>query len=274
MILNMLYAGGSSNNNNNITFSYTGNCTIEDNIIRFVTSGILKFTKDTIADVFIVGGGGGGGTCQSRYVSGSNIDSVVTAAGGGGGGGYTRTELNIQFGKNVENTISIGAGGAPAAQGGATSIGIISVDGGFPGGQGHVDYTTITGAGGNGGSGGGIGYGYQSRSDSYIVYKSAGGVDGGNGASTNSTNYVHPGAPGVGQGTTTRLFGKTDGELFASGGVGGGDGWNPNTVTNALDNTGNGGDGGHVNHIKGAYGGSGIAFLRFPEGAVLIRNLV
>ncbi len=273
MILNMLYTGNSSDNNN-VTFSYTGDCTIENNIIRFLTSGILKFTKDTIADVFIVGGGGGGGTCQSRYVSGSNIDSTVTAAGGGGGGGYTRIELNIQFGKNVENTVSIGAGGAPAAQGGTTSIGIISVEGGFSGGQGKADSYAVTGAGGNGGSGGGVGYGYQSRSDTYIVYASSGGVDGGNGVSANSTNYVSPGTPGTGQGTTTRLFGKADGELFSSGGHGGGDGRSSGSVTNALDNTGNGGDGGHFQHLKGAYGGSGIAFLRFPEDVILIRNLV
>ena len=256
-------------NNNKVTFLYTGNCDIQDNCLKLLSSGTLIFNHSTVCDIFLVGGGGGGGLCQSKYVYGSNIDSTVVASGGGGGGGYTRTELNIQFVKNVANTVSIGAGGAPAAQGGVTSIGVISADGGYPGGGGKAASHAVTGSGGNGGSGGGVGYGYQNRSDEYIVNASRGGTDGNKGGSANSTNYVSPGTPGNGQGTTTRLFGKTDSELFSSGGHGG---KKLGSVTNALDNTGNGGDGGNQSHRQGAYGGSGIAILRFPEGTTITRQ--
>ena len=88
-----------------------------------------------------IGGGGGG----SDYFG--NNGSIYGA--GGGSGYYTTTSVSLSAGQAV--TISIGAGGAPFATGGTTSI----VSGGTTllsaaGGQGAPS----SGAGGDGGSGG------------------------------------------------------------------------------------------------------------------------
>lgn len=150
-----------------IDFEYSGQYIrrAEDNVIEFLSTGVLTIKKDVYTDLFLVGGGGGG-------VMSSNINN------GGGGGGYTKTVLNVLLNKGTYN-IEIGAGGAggtgaSTADGGATSI--TGNNGLFAAADGGKHAPTNTGSGGNGGSGGG------------------GGGQGGNGA-------ANTGGGGAGQGT-------------------------------------------------------------------------
>ena len=194
-------------------FTYTGQYIFIDDgsgnwRIKFLTSGVLTWLKDTMIDVFLVGAGGG-----------SKSDSPSA----GGGGGYTKTVKSISIAKNVQYTIEIGVGGE-SVNGGNTSAFGDTAEGGKVGGNGR-------GAGGNGGSGGG-------------GYNAAGGIDGANG----NSNSLYRG--GTGQGTTTREFGESTGDLYASGGSG-----VRNGATAGADNTGDGGD-------NGKAGGSGIVVVR------------
>lgn len=239
------------------------------------------------------GGGGGGGmpkfeyTGQYSFIDDGNgnwrikfltsgvfktlksmtIDVFLVGGGGGasaysgGGGGYTNTRKEIKLSANVEYPIAIGAGGKPFNSGGESSaFGETASGGGAANGK---------TSGGNGGSGGG-GYGNNRTG-------AAGGADGANGASSTATG-------GTGQGTTTREFGETAGELYAGGGGGGvsgstsfsggaggaGGGGNgakyKSTGSNGEANTGGGGGGGGgvvggTQYLGGA-GGSGIAIIR------------
>lgn len=60
-----------------IDFEYSGQYIrrAEDNVIEFLSTGVLTIKKDVYTDLFLVGGGGGG-------VMSSNINN------GGGGGGF------------------------------------------------------------------------------------------------------------------------------------------------------------------------------------------
>ena len=133
-----------------IDFEYSGQYIrrAEDNVIEFLSTGVLTIKKDVYTDLFLVGGGGGG-------VMSSNINN------GGGGGGYTKTVLNVLLNKGTYN-IEIGAGGAggtgaSTADGGATSI--TGNNGLFAAADGGKHAPTNTGSGGNGGSGGGGSFG-------------------------------------------------------------------------------------------------------------------
>ena len=160
------------------------------------------------------------------------IDAFLVGAGGGGksesvsgggGSGYTKTVKSVAIAKNTQYAIEIGASGE-SVDGGSTSAFNATAEGGKKGGS-------AFGNGGDGGSGGG-GFG------------AAGGIDGANG----STNSLYRG--GTGQGTTTREFGESTGDLYASGGSGVSKG-----ATAGADNTGDGGD-------NGKAGGSGIVVIR------------
>lgn len=253
-----------------IDFEYSGQYIrrAEDNVVEFLSTGVLTIKKDVYTDLFLVGGGGGG------VVNSTN-------ANGGGGGGYTKTVLNVLLNKGTYN-IEIGAGGAggtagSGADGGATSItgnnGLFATaDGGK-----HAQ-TSFPGAGGNGGSGGGGGsYAYRTGS----VNGGTGGADGASGGSGR-------GSGGTGQGTTTREFGEATGKLYAGGGGGGGyynSGYDANpgaggaggggngarlygSVGDGTPNTGGGGGGGFdyvgmsSGIISGGSGGSGIVCIR------------
>lgn len=160
------------------------------------------------------------------------VDVFLVGAGGGGkskspqaggGSGYTKTVKSVSLAKNAQYTIEIGVSGE-SVDGGSTSAFNATAEGGKVGGNGR-------GSGGNGGSGGG-------------GYNAAGGIDGANG----SSNSMYRG--GTGQGTTTREFGESTGDLYASGGSGVASG-----ATAGADNTGDGGD-------NGKAGGSGIVVIR------------
>lgn len=189
------------------TFTYTGDWEAvndDDDLItettgnwkvRFLTSGVLKFTElrgaENGIDVFAVGGGGGGG---------------LASYAGGGGGGFCKTVKNVSVSTDIEYIITIGAGGAQNADGGSTTAFGSSVSGGYKG--------NTNGTGGNGGSGGG-GNGYGTGT----MFAGAGGSDGGNGETGKETEAGGlTKAGGTGQGTTTREFGT--GALYAGGGGG------------------------------------------------------
>ena len=248
----------------------------EGNIkVKILTSGTLHFYDSFYVDWFAVGGGGSGGATSSFT--------------GGGGGGYTTTVLNYPIRSGAAYTVTIGAGGTAGANsdGGASSV--TETYGEVVLGEGITEYTntviTANGgkygksrAGGAGGSGGGGGsYGNSQKGGN-------GGSDGSNGTKGSGGSA---GAGGAGQGTTTRAFGETDGELFAGGGGGGsanngsytavalgGDGGGGNgnngtadNATSGTPNTGGGGGGAAANRVSGA-GGSGIVIVRFAKAFV------
>lgn len=229
-----------------LNFEYTGQYTeIDDGQgnwrVKFLTSGTLTVKSKVTVDVFLVGAGGG---C---YTSGSS--------GSGGGGGYTKTvrKLTLEAGDYI---ITVGEG-VVSADGSNTTAFNNTAHGGKAG--------TQYGAGGAGGSGGGS---YISSDSAPFFPAGSGGSDGSNG--TGSTDY--PG--GVGQGTTTREFGESGGELYSGGGAGsypsgggepgtpgaggGGSGRNHGVAaTNGVANTGGGGGGG-----GNTSGGSGVVITR------------
>lgn len=246
-----------------ISFSYTGNYSIEGNVLRLLTSGTLTIDRATTCDIFLVGGGGAG--AARRTWSGTNSDMYF--GGGAGGGGYTKTILSA-FLKSGEHTVTIGDGGVVSSgNGGATSFDDYSANGGLGGVRAASSGSSTAHVGGDGGSGGGAGGVFVSPNSgsNYTKARGVGGTDGSNGGSSkNSSNTTIAG--GTGQGTTTRAFGEEDGELFATGGDGGDGGstYEPQTKT---ANTGDGGDGARGYSSKAATAGaSGIVLIRFAAG--------
>ena len=221
--------------------------TTNDWNIRLLTSGTLTFTDlrgTTSIDVFVVGGGGGS---NSKTTS----TDYGTVHSGGGGGGYTKTQKSVSVSANSAISVSIGAGGGAGSSGGTTTVKVngstYSASGGAAGGAPWFNgNNTVCGSGGNGGSGGG-------SASSGGFAGGSGGSDGGNGSSGKS-NVFPTGSVGSGQGTTTRAFGESSGELYSYGGSGGG-GSAPVVGTLAA-NTGHGGQG------SGGSGYSGIAIVR------------
>lgn len=249
--------GGGKNYSHLPAFTYSGTYSLIDDgdnnwRIKFLTSGVIRFEEDLIADVFCVGGGGAGST------GGSNNNQYA----GGGGGGYTTTEHGVFINGGVDHTITIGAGGTASSTGGSigpaggnTSAFNVVARGANNNGSRPTAYT----GGGHGGSGGGSASGGTGG---------AGGTNGGNGIK-GSDNYV----PGVGQGTTTREFGESSGTLYSGGGggsvngkSGAGGGAYGGAATgagySASANTGGGGGGGGGSTKKGGNGGSGIVVIR------------
>jgi len=215
-------------------FTYTGEYnTRKDGVVELLTSGTLTFLSPAVIDRFMVGGGGAGG----RYAGSVNQQRV----GGGGGGGYTRTDKKISVQPNIQIPITIGEGGkrqspysgsSQTINGGATMWGNVSVAGGVtvPSTQGDASYLSRCGKGGDGGSGGGAGV--VSNSD-----YGDGGSNGNNGEA--SPNF----SGGVGQGTTTREFGETNGKLYGGGGGGGRMMYAQSPIV-SMGGTGGGGTGG------------------------------
>lgn len=223
--------------------------------VKFLTSGVLVVNEiNGMANginVFLVGGGGGGAT-------------------GGGGGGYTKTGEFTNVVAQIEYPIVIGAGGANASNGEASTAFEFTADGG-KGASGN--------RGGNGGSGGGT---YLTGvSASSVPKKDAnnyrtGGENGSNGFGSGINNGVEY---GKGQGTdvTTREFGESAGAIYAGGGgsaffesnaseatgayggEGGGGHSGGGVTAPGTPNTGGGGGGGPGNSKSG---GSGIVIIR------------
>lgn len=167
------------------------------------------------------------------------------SSSGGGGGGYTHTERKMEI-KPGSYPVVIGAGGAADSDGNPSTFNGLSANGG------GAAYKSDASYGGNGGSGGGL--------------WGNGGSDGGNGSSRYDRG-------GKGQGTTTREFGESTGDLYAGGGGGsstssqtypggaGGGGNGGGNITAGTPNTGGGGGAGNLG-VKAAGGGSGIVIIR------------
>lgn len=214
--------------------------------VKFLTSGTLTMRNRANVDVFLVGGGGNGrGSITQPTSDQQGGQYYQTKYGGGGGGGYTFTQKGITLLENHEYNIVIGQVREAS-----------SFEADLSDEAETISYTALAGenasmeSGGNGGSGG-SGYGL------YLTYPNGsyyggtryvnGGTDGGNGER-------RMGAPGTGQGTTTREFGEPSGELYASGG---GSYYSASDAPKIIPNTGNGGTGGN----NGA-GASGIVIIR------------
>ena len=271
-------------------FTYTGQYEFIDDgdgnwRLKFLTSGtfVLLRPSELQIDVFLVGGGGGGAGAHNAQ------------GGGGGGGGYTATHNLITIEKGVEYPIVVGLGGAagtsnlnknsgtPGRDGGVSSAFGFSANGGKGGLMGRVvSDMSRGGKGGDGGSGGGAGCIDNSR-----YMPGNGGSDGKNGGgSTPVGGYSDVG--GTGQGTTTREFGDTDGDLYSGGGGGGGI-WSSGNSTGGdggggagggskvdgqpgTPNTGGGGGGANTEaYLDGRYpgvGGSGIVIIRNTRAGI------
>lgn len=248
-------------------FTYTGEYVIvpendTDWKVKFLTSGTFTATDALLIDVFAVGGGSGGGT--------GNSSGDTTYAGGGGGGGYTTTQKSVYLEQNRSYEIVIGDGGTyatngtvKAGDGGTTSGFNITASGGK---------SAIYPQAGSGGSGGGGSVSNNKMGNDGAI----GGSDGSNGSGTFKA--------GTGQGSTTREFGESTGDLYAGGGGGGASNWhyfsgalggegggaNGSAITkgqqtpgeDALANTGGGGGGGGYYGCNGGKGGSGILIIR------------
>lgn len=285
-----IFAGGK----NDIPYLVWSKEKIEIGKIYTITESGIWIVPEGVSliDVFLVGGGGGG--AGSTY--GAN---AYYAGGGGGGGGHTKTVLNIAVteGQQIKTIIGYGGeGGVPVnsftgnngTDGGTTSFGIYSADGGKSPNMIPSNKTTS----GDGGSGGGQG-GEVSGSTGVLNKECGGngGTDGSNGYVNNhmSHAYAQTSSFGIGQQTTTRAFGENEGLIYACGGDGGNAGKtttqsggivkggyytsDDNTTLNgedAMHNTGNGGGGGgRVTHSQsdltyghGGKGGSGIILVR------------
>lgn len=230
--------------------------------MKLYTSGILTFSGKASISVFAVGGGASG----VRGMLVSNVDDTSTGSGGQGGqGGYT---ARGSFSVTGDVAVTIGAGGAICSSHYKHNAGGDTIFGSYLTALGGT-----TDGGGSGGGGGAVGYG------PYVRNGFVGGSDGDDGEEG-----------GVGQGTTTRAFGETDGELYAGGGGGGGvrhsssddltepgaggeggggtGGTYNSDGASGLDNTGGGGGGGgcdyaNKKYYKGGAGGSGIVIIRW-----------
>ncbi len=193
--------------------------------IKFLSSGTFTPLKNMVIDAFLVGAGGGKGSVRC----------------GGGGAGYTTTVRSIVLAANAAYQITIGAAGinptkagTDGADGGTTSAFAASALGGKGSLAGSSGARKPGADGGSGGGGVNIS-GVHANSST-----AAGGTDGEDGATATT-------AGGTGQGTTTREFGETDGDLYASGG---GD-----NLTATVPNSGNGG----AYHVEPA---DGIVVIR------------
>ena len=177
-------------------FLYNGNYQIIDDAsgnwrIKLLSSGTFKFLKSFPVDLFLVGGGAGG-------AYGSTGSSTTGCYGRGGCGGYTKTIKNKTFAINSDILVTIGAGGVINKGSGGASI------------FGSSAYQADGGTYDQGGSGGGNGRG-AAGSD---------GADGNPNTTESGFDYIQARTYGKGQGTTTREFGESTGDLYSGGGGG------------------------------------------------------
>lgn len=232
----------------------------------------------------LVAGGAGGGNIRG---------------GGGGAGGMLSSTTSVQPGTSY--AITVGAGGASAANGATSSIGsIVSATGGGFGGSGNGTGGPFFG--GNGGSGGGA---PSAEGGGLPLLKPGGtGIAGqGNNGGSNNTDSQNNGGGGGGAGaagadTPSGVGGagranslRTGSSIFYAGGGGAGGANNPalpgsaggvggggnggqggvETGTNGIPGTANtggggGGAGGTAGTPKsGGAGGSGICVLVYPS---------
>lgn len=201
--------------------SITLNATIEDSTggtqELMVTSSVTRaaFSNRVVsADAFCVGGGGSGAASR-RYPSNDK-----TTCSTGGAGGYTKLLLNIDVASPL--VLTVGSGGAAVAASNTQEVGRNGNAGGTTTIKDFRGTTILSAAGGSGGT-----YNYSTGLTgvaggsgsaavaviSEILYAGQSGADGASGAA--ASGY----SGGAGQGTTTRLWHESGGELFASAGA-------------------------------------------------------
>ena len=266
------YTNGQSvtniNNGSNTTlyavwknlFSYTGSKNVIHDgngnwRIKFYTSGTFVANYNASLDVFAVGGGGAGTYAASDR------------GGGGGGGGYTTTSKGFTVFSATSYSVVIGAGGTnnssnTGGTGGTSSFSSVRAAGGTS----TIPVETAAGNGGNGGSGGGMS-GYYNRAGDALK----GGSNGGNAAYT----WAESGRRGIGQGTTTREFGESTGDLYSGGGSGAERGNTTTIIAGGSGGGGTGGNGGAGTANTGGGGGGSTAQSgggAGGSGIVVIRN--
>jgi hypothetical protein len=243
----------------------------------------------------VVAGGGGGGSCGGGGGAGG-LRSSVTATGGTGS-----LESALTLIKNVNYTVTVGAGGTGGVsfeQGTIGSDSVFSTITSTGGGFGQGNSSVVAGSGGSGGGGGssgsvgtgGSGSSNQGRnggnsSNAADKYPAGGGGGaaavggagsgstggaGGAGRYTSITGSSVVRAGGGGGGTQNNGTGGTGGD----GGGGNGTG-NATTAEAGQNNSGGGGGGGGYNGStagNGGAGGRGVVILRWltSDGTITV----
>ena len=207
----------------------------------FTSSGTFTAKKTGTHTVIICGGGGGGG-------AGGTGNGANSGGGGGGGGSGLTIWFRQSLTKGTGYTVTIGAGGASATNGGTTTFDATSTSGGNAGTTGG---NPTAGAGGaaNASSGGGAGSGSSAGSPGGSGAASAAGGAGGAGAA------VPAGGGGSGGGASS---------FFGSGGAGTNGSGAQSTIGGVGGTTGyygagggGGAGGGSDNGTAGGAGGAG-----------------
>lgn len=203
--------------------------------------------------VTVVGGGGGGG-------SATGSSATRSVGGGGGAGGMTIAFLsNLTPGTNIP--VNVGAGGAAATNGGASTFNSVVVAWGGTAGTSNINgASSVRAAGGNGGFGGSLGYIGGTGGPGYVevdgvpythFYAGSGGGLGGNDADLSAAQLV----------AGTRLI--TSGKPGLLGGRGGDSkyqttsGVTSSVTGNTASGFGNGGGGAIKGGSANAVGGAG-----------------
>ncbi|MDP3405628.1 MAG: DUF2793 domain-containing protein [Brevundimonas sp.] len=228
---------------------------------RIVSSGnFVPPDWARLITVVAVGGGGGGGT--------GNAGASGTRAGGGGGGGgglsMATWRLEDLTGPLV---LTIGAGGAPSAAGGATAVtaGGITLLTARGGGAGTGSSAGAAGAGLNGGNAGGASSTTQTAASGASLTGPAAPGGGGGGGGLDAAGTARAGGTGgTGGILTSPASGGTGGA-----GVAGSAGTMPPSAVSACGGGGGGGGAsaagaghnGGAGGIHGAGGGGGGAGL-------------
>lgn len=231
-------------------------------------------------DVFCVGGGGGGSFAECLYYDYKHFRDL---GGIGGCGGCTSYQKKLTVTPGQQLPVTIGAGGLGAKSYYYTfpekTYGSYTVYDGYKGCKGQPGNQTSVasicsadgGAGGTddsrdayrkGGSGGGQPSREENRNNLYYneIYRaSQGGEDGTTKmvqySTTNKMSELITVSKGdhIAQGTTTRAFGETDGNLYSGGGGGGFASSSAQSIYNAIGEVTTGGAGGAGGGGHGGY---------------------
>ena len=281
-----------------VTYSNPDDLDVTDLILTYTDTsapGSLTLPEEWSTRYLVVGGGGAGGTVKPA-------DYLAKGQGGGGGaGGFLTNTVNLAA---QTYSISVGAGGTPAADqsaavsggdGGGSSITISSssttIANALGGGGGGAQTVGRDGGSGGGGSpsatgtagrkagGSGVsGQGSNGGAGNNATFAAGGGGAGAKGKNTSSSASGAGGA-GLQSDITGELKyyagggggGRGSGSTATSGGLGGGGAGSPGTngasATPGEDETGGGGGGGG-HYSTGAAGGSGIVVIRLLMPAV------
>lgn len=252
-----------------------------DSVLKFTETGTTLTVKGYGAvELLMVGGGGGGG---------ANHATDLQLGGGGGGAGGVLHKRSF-FVAEGDYAVTIGAGGAVAANGGNTVIDDLGVTayGGGAGGQ-HGTWNGSTGTGNPGKDGASGGGGTYGKAGGKAIYADQGNLGHDGGAAK-----AHPYAPAGGGGARAAAVGSTvnnngaDGVAIAitgtpvyygGGGSGfragqhfyGGNGGGGSCGVSGRDRFGTDGLGGGGS--GGAKGGCGVVIVRYTrpkKGLVVI----